>query len=225
MAGFYRSNYTNREGETKTMVSTQFESLDARRCFPCVDEPGRKATFQCTLVVKEELVALSNMPVLEEKPAGNGRKQVKFETTPMMSTYLLAFVVGEFDYIEGKTENGVLLRVYTPPGKQRLGDFALEVGLKALDLFDKTFGEKFPLPKMDMVGIPEFAAGAMENWGLITYREVDLLLDLVNSSADQKMRVCTVVVHELAHQWFGNLVTMEWWSDLWLNGKTPWNFG
>ena len=224
MAGFYRSDYTAQDGSKKIMISTQFEPLDARRCFPCVDEPGRKATFQCTLVVNEDLVALSNMPVMEEKSVGNGRKQVKFETTPMMSTYLLAFVVGEFDYIEGKTENGVVLRVYTPPGKQDHGNFALEIGLKALDLFDETFGEKFPLPKMDMVGIPEFAAGAMENWGLITYREAALLLDPDNASAQQTSRVCNVVVHELAHQWFGNLVTMEWWSDLWLNGKNGCNF-
>ena len=218
MAGFYRSSYTAADGSTRTMASTQFEALDARRCFPCVDEPAAKAQFDVTLTVPAHNTVFSNMPetVVRTLPGGK-RKRVTFERTPKMSTYLLAFVVGEFDFIQGRTAvGGVAIRVYTPPGKTETGRFSLEVALKCLDLYDAYFDTPYPLPKLDMVGIPEFAAGAMENWGLVTYREVDLLID-ANASSSQRQRVCTVVTHELAHQWFGNLVTMTWWDDLWLN--------
>ncbi|ERN06883.1 hypothetical protein AMTR_s00005p00250950 [Amborella trichopoda] len=209
-------------GEKKNMAVTQFEPADARRCFPCWDEPAVKATFKVTLEVPSELIALSNMPVLQEKHDGP-LKIVYFEESPIMSTYLVAVVVGLFDYMEGKTLNGTCVRVYCQVGKTDQGKFALDVAVKALDLYKKYFAEPYPLPKLDMIAIPDFAAGAMENYGLVTYRETALLYDERNSAAANKQRVAIVVAHELAHQWFGNLVTMEWWTHLWLNeGFATW---
>jgi len=223
MAGFYRSGYTDAEKRQKVMVSTQFEALDARRCFPCVDEPQAKAIFKATLVVDAHLTALSNMPEAETTILPGGKKKrVAFLPSPKMSTYLLAFAVGEFDYLSKLTEHGVLVRVFTPPTKSSQGKFALDVACKSLDLYDDFFGVPYPLPKLDMIAIPEFAMGAMENWGLVTYREVEVLI-AEGASADQKQRVCTVITHELAHQWFGNLITMAWWDGLWLNeGFASW---
>ena len=214
MAGFYRSSYTDIHGESKIMASTQFESLDARRAFPCWDEPARKAIFGVTLTVPKDMDAFSNMPELSNKTLPGGKKkELTFLDTPIMSTYLVAFCVGEFDYVQAQTSHGVLVRVYTPPGKSDSGVFALDCATKSLDAYDDFFGIPYPLPKLDMVAIPEFAAGAMENWGLVTYREVELLIDPTKASSNQKQRVCTVVTHELAHQWFGNLVTMTWWDE------------
>ena len=222
MNGFYRSGYTDVHGNQKLMVSTQFESIDARKALPCWDEPRRKASFTCSLTVPAHMTALSNMPERSTRAHADGTKRVTFMRSPRMSTYLLAFVVGEFDHVAGLTKNGVLVRVFCPPGKPQLGEFALECGLHALDSYDEAFGHPYPLPKSDMVAIPDFAMGAMENWGLVTYREVDLLIDEAASSR-QRQRVAEVVMHELAHQWFGNLVTMEWWDDLWLNeGFATW---
>ncbi|GMH12385.1 hypothetical protein Nepgr_014226 [Nepenthes gracilis] len=221
MKGFYRSVYEI-NGEQKNMAVTQFEPADARRCFPCWDEPAAKATFKITLDLPSELIALSNMPVVEEKLRGS-LKTVYFEESPIMSTYLVAVVVGLFDYVESHTSDGVKVRVYSQVGKTNQGKFALDVAVRTLELYRKYFSVPYSLPKLDMVAIPDFAAGAMENYGLVTYRETALLYDEQNSAAANKQRVAIVVAHELAHQWFGNLVTMEWWTHLWLNeGFATW---
>uniref|UniRef100_A0A0D9VDT6 Aminopeptidase n=1 Tax=Leersia perrieri TaxID=77586 RepID=A0A0D9VDT6_9ORYZ len=221
MHGFYRSVY-ELNGEKRNMAVTQFEPADARRCFPCWDEPSFKAVFKITLEVPSETVALSNMPVVEEK-ANGPTKVVYFQETPIMSTYLVAVIVGMFDYVEAFTTDGTKVRVYTQVGKSDQGKFALEVAVKTLILFKEYFAVPYPLPKMDMIAIPDFASGAMENYGLVTYRETALLFDEKHSAAANKQRVAVVVAHELAHQWFGNLVTMEWWTHLWLNeGFATW---
>uniref|UniRef100_A0A453KP48 Aminopeptidase n=1 Tax=Aegilops tauschii subsp. strangulata TaxID=200361 RepID=A0A453KP48_AEGTS len=221
MRGFYRSKYQYK-GKERNMAVTQFESVDARRCFPCWDEPAFKAKFKLTLEVPSELVALSNMPVANATFAGP-IKTVHYQESPPMSTYLVAIVVGLFEYVEGMTTKGTRVRVYTQIGKSNQGKFALDVGVKSLNLYKDYFDTPFPLPKLDMVAIPDFAAGAMENYGLVTYREVALLFDDKSSSASSKQSVAITVAHELAHQWFGNLVTMEWWTHLWLNeGFATW---
>ncbi|XP_031283763.1 aminopeptidase M1 [Pistacia vera] len=221
MKGFYRSTYEH-NGQKKNMAVTQFEPADARRCFPCWDEPACKATFKITLDVPSELVALSNMPVIEEKVDGH-QKTVSYQESPIMSTYLVAVVIGLFDYVEDHTSDGIKVRVYCQVGKADQGKFALYVAVKTLELYKEYFAVPYSLPKLDMIAIPDFAAGAMENYGLVTYRETALLYDDKHSAAANKQRVATVVAHELAHQWFGNLVTMEWWTHLWLNeGFATW---
>ena len=171
-------------------------------------------------------MGLSNMPIVDEKEVnvdGKTLKQLIFDKTPIMSTYLLAFVVGNFDYVEDVTQEGVVVRVYTPIGKSSQGNFALSMATRTLSFYTEYFGIEYPLPKCDMIAIADFAMGAMENWGLVTYREVDILIDEVASGVTTKQRVAYVVAHELAHQWFGNLVTMEWWKELWLNeGFATW---
>ena len=175
------------------MVSTQFESLDARRCFPCWDEPAAKAIFEVGLIIPKHLTAFSNMPELESSEKAHGKRLIRYAATPKMSTYLLAMVVGEFDFVQDTTKHGVAVRVYTPPGKAAEGRFGLRVAKDTLDLYDDFFAIPYPLPKLDMVAIPEFAMGAMENWGLVTYREVDILINEQKASSQQKQRVATVV--------------------------------
>ncbi|KAB5563420.1 peptidase family M1-domain-containing protein [Coniochaeta sp. 2T2.1] len=223
MAGFYRATYKNPDGTPGVLATTQMEATDARRAFPCFDEPSLKAEFTVTLVADQKLTCLSNMDVADETKLQNGKKAVKFNKTPLMSTYLLAFVVGELNMIETNAFR-VPVRVYAPPGHDiEHGRFSLELAAKTLAFYEEVFGIAFPLPKMDQIAIPDFSAGAMENWGLITYRVVDLLLDEKASGAATKERVAEVVQHELAHQWFGNLVTMDWWDGLWLNeGFATW---
>lgn len=222
MAGFYRSSYKDADGKTKYIATTQMEPTDARRAFPAFDEPSLKATFDVTLIADKHLTCLSNMDVASESEIDSSvskskKKAVKFNTSPLMSTYLLAFIVGELNYVESKKFR-VPVRVYATPDKDiEHGKFSLELAAKTLEFYEKTFDSKFPLPKMDMVAIPDFSAGAMENWGLITYRVVDLMFDEKTSGASTKERVAEVVQHELAHQWFGNLVTMDFWDGLWLN--------
>ncbi|XP_056167081.1 aminopeptidase M1-like isoform X6 [Syzygium oleosum] len=221
MKGFYRSTYEH-NGEKKNMAVTQFEPVDARRCFPCWDEPACKATFKITLDVPSDLVALSNMPIVDEKVQGHV-KTIFYQESPIMSTYLVAVVVGFFDYVEDHTSDGVKVRVYCQVGKKNQGKFALRVAVKTLELCRKYFAVPYSLPKLDMIAIPDFAADAMENYGLVTYSEMALLYDEQHSAASDKQRVATIVTHELAHQWFGNLVTMEWWTHLWLNeGFATW---
>lgn len=216
MKGFYRSNSSTSDGEQKYVAVTQFEATDARRCFPCWDEPALKAIFKMTISAPKDKVVLSNMPCVEEEEDGD-HKISKFSPSPLMSTYLVAVVVGDFDYIEDTSEDGVLVRVYTPPGVKEQGRFALYVATKVLPFYKDYFQIAYPLPKIDLVAIADFSAGAMENWGLVTYRQACLLVDPEHTAASHKQLIAVVVGHELAHQWFGNLVTMEWWTHLWLN--------
>ncbi|XP_069970729.1 puromycin-sensitive aminopeptidase isoform X1 [Penaeus vannamei] len=219
MKGLYRSKYTSVNGEERYSAVTQFEATDARRCFPCWDEPALKATFDITLVVPSDRVPLSNMPEIsrEQHESDTNLQVVKFATSPLMSTYLVAVVVGEYDFVEDTSTDGIKVRVYTPVGKKEQGKFALEVATKVLPYYKDYFNIAYPLPKMDLIAIADFSVGAMENWGLVTYRETCLLVDPDNTSASQRQWIALVVGHELAHQWFGNLVTMEWWTHLWLN--------
>ncbi|MBI4312121.1 MAG: M1 family metallopeptidase [Chloroflexi bacterium] len=215
--GFYRSAYQSKDGKSHTMAATQFEPTDARRCFPCWDEPSIKAAFDCTLVIPQGLAAVSNTLPASETVRPGGLKAVRFAETPLMSTYLLAFIVGEMESVEGRAPDGTLIRVFATPGKGEQGRFALDVAIKVLAYYNDYFGVAYPLKKLDHLAIPDFAAGAMENWGAITYREVALLHDAANSAPATKQRIAEVVAHEMAHMWFGDLVTMAWWNDLWLN--------
>lgn len=218
MAGFYRSSYMNESNTQKKYLGvTQFEATDARRAFPCWDEPAVKAKFTITLIVPKELTALSNMEEESKLESSDGLVTIRFRESPIMSTYLVAWVIGDLEFLEKYNESGTRVRIYATKGNGKLGSFALDVGTRTLDYFTKYFDIPYPLKKMDMVAIPDFSAGAMENWGLVTYRTNALLYDEENSSLAAKQRVASVVAHELAHQWFGNLVTMDWWSGLWLN--------
>ena len=216
MQGFSYSTFKGADGSEKVMASTQFESTHARTCFPCWDEPIYKATFNITLEVDSKLTALSNMKVIEETPGSNGTKIVRYQETPKMSTYLVAFAVGDFEYIETTSDGGIVVRVYTVPGKKEEGRYALELAAKCLDWYSEWFDIPCALPKCDLIAIPDFKMGAMENWGLVTYREVCLLVDPKKTSTQGKTHVAMVIAHELAHFWFGNLATMKWWTDLWL---------
>jgi len=229
MRGFYRSRYTHQNKE-KHLATTQFEATDARRAFPCFDEPAQKAVFDVTIMVPAGMTAISNTVETSVKEHAGGYKAVSFAPSPKMSTYLLAFIVGDFEFIEGwakphpkadKSANynpkGTQIRVFVTPGKKHQAKFALDCAIKTLEFYNKYFDIPYPLPILDLIAIPDFSHGAMENWGAITYRESALLVDPENSSASNKQWVALVIAHELAHQWFGNLVTMHWWTDLWLN--------
>ncbi|NNN01830.1 MAG: M1 family metallopeptidase [Acidimicrobiaceae bacterium] len=217
LVGFYRSTFVDSEGTTHTIATTQFEHSDARRAFPCWDEPSFKATYQVNLTVPTQLAAYSNSPVTSDIDLGNGQRTVSFAPTMKMSTYLVAFVVGPFEETAAIDVDGVPLRVVFPPGKGHLTELALESGAFALRFFAEYFDIAYPGDKMDMVAIPDFAFGAMENLGCITYRETALLVDSSSASLAEKKRVAEVVAHEIAHMWFGDLVTMEWWEGIWLN--------
>jgi puromycin-sensitive aminopeptidase len=216
MRGFYRSKYEH-EGKSKHMATTQFEATDARKAFPCFDEPAHKAIFEVSLIVPQHTTAISNTIETSIAEHSAGYKVINFAPSPRMSTYLLAFIIGEFEFLEGKTKHGVRIRVYTTPGKKHQAKFALDAAIKCLDFYDDYFAIPYPLPVLDLIAIPDFTSAAMENWGAITYRETALLVDEQMSSTANKQWVAIVVAHEIAHQWFGNLVTMHWWTDLWLN--------
>ncbi len=216
MRGFYKSQYML-DGKTHTLATTQFEATDARRAIPCFDEPVHKAVFNVKLVVPVSKTAISNTLPTEIVEHEAGYKIVSFAPTPKMSTYLLAFIVGDFEHVEAKSKSGVIVRIYATPGKKHQSTFALETAVRVLDFYEEYFGIKYPLNTLDMIAIPDFASGAMENWGAVTYRETALLVDPEHSSTKNRQWVALVIAHELAHQWFGNLVTMEWWTHLWLN--------
>lgn len=218
LRGFYRSRYEI-DGMTKHLATTQFEATDARRAFPCFDEPAQKAIFDVHLVIPGDHIAISNTLPINVAEHESGYKIVSFAPTPKMSTYLLAFIIGQFEYLEGSTsgQNPILVRVYTTPGKKHQAKFALEVAIKSLEFYNEYFKIPYPLDTLDMIAIPDFESGAMENWGAVTYRETAILIDEEHSSLSSRQWVALVIAHELAHQWFGNLVTMEWWTDLWLN--------
>ncbi len=214
LVGLYRSKYEH-DGKTKYLATTQCEAPYARRIFPCFDEPDKKATFDLSVEMSGKLGAISNMPTKSETTNGN-KKIIQFKTTPKMPTYLFYLGIGEFESIED-SYNKIKIRVITTPGKSQRGKFALEHTKKYLEYFERYSEIPYPLEKLDLIAIPDFQSGAMENWGAITFRELVLLVDEEKSSAKIKKRVAEIIAHELWHQWSGNLVTMKWWNDLWLN--------
>jgi aminopeptidase N len=218
---FYMRYQEEGSGARKVMLGTQFEATDARRFFPCWDEPAFRARFQLTAVVPENWLAVSNMPIESEKKIAGG-KEVRFAPTPPMSSYLNVFVAGELDFIESRV-GPTQIRVIATKGKAELGRYALEASAEILKYYNEYFGVPYPLPKLDQIAIPGGFGGAMENWGGITYYESRLLFDPKNSSAETKQNIYEVLAHEMAHMWFGDLVTMAWWDNLWLNeGFASW---
>ena len=217
LRGFYRSTFTGGDGVEHVVAATQMEATDARRVFPCFDEPDLKAVFGVTLVVPEGLAAVSNAAVVSEESTGDGRRRVRFADTIPMSTYLLAFVVGPLEATAAVDVDGVPVRVLHPPGKDHLCVYALEVAAFALRWFGAYYAIPYPGDKLDLVALPDFAAGAMENLGCVTFREALLLLDPATATQHEQAVVAEIVAHELAHMWFGDLVTMKWWNGIWLN--------
>ncbi len=216
MHGIYPCFYKHR-GKDKTLIASQFESHHAREAFPCIDEPEAKATFDLTLVSPAKEVAIANTPALSSSEE-NGRLITSFETSPKMSTYLLAFVIGEMHSVSGKTKDGIVVSSWsTVAQKTDHLKYANKEAIRCLEFFTNYFKTPFPLKKLDQVALPDFEALAMENWGLITYREVGLLADPLNRSLSGEQLITLVIAHEVSHQWFGDLVTMKWWDDLWLN--------
>jgi puromycin-sensitive aminopeptidase len=216
LRGLYRSTYKDAAGKERTLAATQFEATDARRAFPCWDEPALKAVFSTILVVDPGLQAISNTSVVEEQIEG-GKKVVRFADSMPMSTYLVAFVIGDLEATEPTMVGEVPLRVWCVPGKKHLAAFGQSIGAFSLGWFERYYGRTYPGDKLDLLAIPDFAAGAMENFGAITFRETALLVDEASSTHNERERVADVVAHENAHMWFGDLVTMEWWNGLWLN--------
>src|SRR5215472_59023 len=218
-----RGFYIGKDDHGRKYAATQLEDTDARRMFPSFDEPGYKATFDVTVIADKELTVISNGKVISDTAGpANAQHTVQFSTTPLMSSYLVAVIVGNFEAIQGEAD-GIPVRVWTSPGKKELGRFALAAAEFNLRFYDRYFGIKYPYGKLDLVGLADFSAGAMENTGCITFREILLLLDEKQAAVSLKKTVASVIAHEMAHQWFGDLVTMEWWDDKWLNeGFATW---
>ncbi|HEX8803412.1 MAG TPA: M1 family metallopeptidase, partial [Acidimicrobiales bacterium] len=217
LRGFYRSTFTDDEGVERVLATTQMEATDARRAFPCWDEPDAKAVFAVTLVVPDDQLAISNAAELARTPVDGGKVAVRFADTMRMSTYLVAFVVGPLVATEPVVVDGKPLRVVCPVGKEHLAGFALEVGAFSLRYFSEWFGIVYPGDKLDLVAIPDFAFGAMENLGCVTFRERYLLVDPATATQAERQAIVDVIAHEIAHMWFGDLVTMKWWNGIWLN--------
>ena len=216
MHGLYPCYYTYK-GVREELLATQFESHHAREVFPCIDEPAAKSTFDVTLLTEPDVHVLGNMPIRSQQES-DGQLVTSFERTPRMSTYLVAWVIGRMQHTHASTKNGVEVAVWSTLAQPKKSlDFATQFAVRTLEFFDEYFGSPYPLPKADLVALPDFSSGAMENWGLTTYREVALLVHPDTSSVSSKQYVASVIAHELSHQWFGDLVTMQWWNDLWLN--------
>uniref|UniRef100_A0A673MPW6 Aminopeptidase n=1 Tax=Sinocyclocheilus rhinocerous TaxID=307959 RepID=A0A673MPW6_9TELE len=225
--GFYKGRYTTNSGEVRMLASTQFEATHARAAFPCFDEPAFKANFTIRVRRESRHISISNMPKLRTAELADGLLEDQFDTTVKMSTYLVAFIICDFQSISKTSQHGIEISVYTVPEKISQAEYALNTAVTLLDFYDDYFDIPYPLPKhgeffniivlADLAAIPDFQSGAMENWGLSTYRESGLLFDPEKSSSSDKLGITKVIAHELAHQWFGNLVTMQWWNDLWLN--------
>lgn len=216
LVGFYRTTYTE-DGQTKSIAATDHEPTDARKSFPCFDEPNKKATYNISLIYPKEYSALSNMPVEKEETLDSDWKKTTFMKSVPMSTYLVCFAVHQFTSIQRTSRSGKPLTVYVQPKQKQTAEYAANITKAVFDFFEDYFAMEYSLPKLDKIAIPDFGTGAMENWGLVTYRETNLLYDPLLSASSNQQRVASVVAHELVHQWFGNIVTMDWWDDLWLN--------
>ncbi|KAM3184293.1 hypothetical protein ACTXT7_008642 [Hymenolepis weldensis] len=216
LRGWYLSTYEEKN-VTKYMVTSQLQPTEARRVFPCWDEPAFKAVFEIKLVRRENFHSLSNMPLVRSRYLGDGWVEDSFKPTLNTSTYLLAFVVSQVTSISGLDAKGRNFTVWARPDLITAAKFALDLGKTIINFFEDYFELAYPLEKTDMLAVPHFAAGAMENWGLLIFREATLIWDPISGMENAKQKVASVISHEIAHQWFGNLVTLDWWDDLWLN--------
>lgn len=216
LVGFYKTTYLE-NGEIRKIAATDHEPTDARKSFPCFDEPNKKATYNISITHDKDYEALSNMPVESEKLESDQKKTTTFMQSVKMSTYLVCFAVHRFTYVERNSKTNIPLRIYAQPSQIHTAEYAANVTKVIFDYFEEYFDMRYSIAKLDKIAIPDFGTGAMENWGLITYRESNLLYDEKESSSINKQRVASVISHELVHQWFGNIVTMDWWDDLWLN--------